>query len=134
MDAALRALAALPESRLREVYRAIEGDAQAVWRRRLALHASDLVRFGRTYRYWRNSLVPTIEAGDKCNRQLLALTNPHAALDAAGDAGTRQLAMARVVSVDPLVLDIDSRRSATRTGSCCCTSTDRLRRAACTST
>ncbi len=110
MDAALRALAALPQSRLREVYRAIEGDAQAVWRRRLALHASELVRFGRTYRYWRNSLVPSVEAGDKCNRQLLALTNLQAALDAAGDAGTRQLAMARVVSVDPVLLKIDSRR------------------------
>jgi hypothetical protein len=110
MDAAFRALAALPESRLREVYRAVEGDAQAVWRRRLAMHASDLVRFGRTYRYWRNSLVPAVEAGDKCNRQLLALTNPQAALDAAGDAGTRQLAKARVVSADPVVLEIDSRR------------------------
>ena len=110
MDAALRGLAALPESRLREVYRAVEGDAQAVWRRRLAMHASDLVRFGRTYRHWRNSLVPTVEAGDKCNRQLLALTNPQTALDAAGDAGTRQLATARVVSVDPIALKIDSRR------------------------
>lgn len=110
MHAALRALEPLPESGLREVYRAVEGDAQAVWRRRLTLHASDLVRFGRTYRHWRNSLVPTIEAGDKCNRQLLALTNPQAALDAAGDAGTRQLAMARVVSVEPIVLEIDSRR------------------------
>src|SRR6185437_7263674 len=67
MDAALGALAALPESRLREVYRAVEGDAQAVWRRRLTMHASDLVRFGRTYRHWRNSLVPAVEAGDKCN-------------------------------------------------------------------
>ena len=110
LDAALRALAALPESRLREVYRAVEGDAQAVWRRRLAMHASDLVRFGRTYRHWRNSLVPTVEAGDKCNRQLLALTNLQTALDAAGDAGTRQLATARVVSVDPIALEIDSRR------------------------
>jgi hypothetical protein len=109
MDAAVRALAALPESRLREVYRAVEGDAQAVWRRRLALHASDLVRFGRTYRYWRNSLVPAVEADDKCHRQLLALTNPQTALDAACDAGTRQLAMARVVSVRPMVLEIDSR-------------------------
>lgn len=110
LDAALRALAALPESSLREVYRAVEGDAQAVWRRRLTMHASDLVRFGRTYRYWRNSLVPTIEADEKCNRQLLALANPQTALDAAGDAGTRQLAMARVVSVDSIVLEIDSRR------------------------
>jgi hypothetical protein len=110
MDTALRALAGRPESRLREVYRAVEGDAQAVWRRRLALHASDLVRFGRTYRRWRNSLVPAVEANDKCDRQLLALTSPQRALDAASDAGTRQLAMASVVSVDPVVLEIDSRR------------------------
>jgi hypothetical protein len=110
LEKAIRALQAIPESRLRAVYRAVEGDAQAVWRRRLTLHASDLVRFGRTYRFWRNSLVPTIEADDKCNRQLLALGNPQAALDAAGDAGTRELAMARVVDAAPLVLEIDSRR------------------------
>lgn len=110
LEKAIRALQALPESRLRAVYRAVEGDAQTVWRRRLTLHASDLVRFGRTYRFWRNSLVPTIEADATCDRQLLALSNPQAALDAAGDAGTRQLAMARVVSTTPLVLELDSRR------------------------
>lgn len=110
LEKAIRALQAIPESRLRAVYRAVEGDAQTVWRRRLTLHASDLVRFGRTYRFWRNSLVPTIEADAKCTRQLLALGNPQAALDAAGDAGTRQVAMARVVGTTPLVLALDSRR------------------------
>jgi len=110
LEKAIRALQAIPESRLRAVYRTVEGDAQTVWRRRLTLHASDLVRFGRTYRFWRNSLVPTIEADDKCNRQLLALDNRQAALDAAGDAGTRQLAIARVVGTTPLVLELDSRR------------------------
>ena len=54
LERALDALDAFPDSRLRGVYRAIEGDAQAVWRRRPRFHASDLVRFGRTYRYWRN--------------------------------------------------------------------------------
>lgn len=110
LEDALAALDALPESRLRELHRAIEGDAQALWRRRLSLHASDLVRFGRTYRHWRNSLVPTIESDDKCSRQLLALANPQAALDSARDAGTRQIATARVVSVAPLTIDVDSRR------------------------
>ena len=38
----------------------------------------------------------------KCAEQLLALTNPQAALDAARDAGTRHIATARVVALDPL--------------------------------
>ena len=101
--------------------RAIEGDAQAVWRRRLNLHASDLVRFGRTYRYWRNSLVPTIDSDDKCSRQLAVLVNPQAALDAARDAGTRQLATARVISVAPLTLDVDSHQFTRAAESCCST-------------
>lgn len=109
-DNALAAMARFTDSRLRSVYRAIEGDAQAVWRRRLSLHASDLVRFGRTYRHWRNSLVPTIEADTRCAKQLLALANPQAALESARDAGTRDLAGGRVKSVSPLVVEIDSRR------------------------
>ncbi|MGN6686925.1 MAG: hypothetical protein ACTHK1_05240 [Actinomycetales bacterium] len=110
MDRAVAALACIVDSRLREVYRSIEGDAQAIWRRRLSLHASDLVRFGRTYRHWRNSLVPAIEADDRCAKQLLALTNPQAALDAARNAGTREIATARVVTTAPLTIEIDSRR------------------------
>ena len=110
LEDALAALDAFPDSRLRAVHRAIEGDAQAVWRRRLTLHASDLVRFGRTYRHWRNSLVPTIESDDKCSQQLLALANPQAALDSARDAGMRKIATARVVSLAPLTIEVDSRR------------------------
>lgn len=110
LEKALHALETIPESQLRPVYRAVEGDAQAVWRRRLTLHASDLVRFGRTYRFWRNLLVATIEADARCDSQLLALGNPQAALDGAQDAGTRQLAMATVVSATPLVLELNSRR------------------------
>lgn len=110
LDRALAALSQFQSSNLREVYRALEGDAQAVWRRRLELHAFDLVRFGRTSRFWRNTLVPTIEADDVCRTQLLALCNPQAALDAAQDAGTRQLCLATVVSTNPVVLDVDSRR------------------------
>jgi hypothetical protein len=110
LELALDALEVVPDSTLREVHRAIEGDAQCLWRRRLSLHASDLVRFGRTYRHWRNSLVPTIESDGKCHGQLLALANPQAASDLATDAGSRDVASATVVSVDPLVIDVVSRR------------------------
>lgn len=110
LDLALDALEKLEVSNLREVYRAIEGDAQSVWRRRLRFTASDLVRFGRTYRGWRNRLVPVIEADARCHDQLLALTNPSAASEMATDAGTREVAHATVLSVDPLTLDVESRR------------------------
>jgi hypothetical protein len=110
-DRAVACLAVNPTSKLREAHRAIEGGAQAVWRRRLSLHASDLVRFGRTYRWWRNSQVPQIESDAKCGRQLLAIGNPQAAHDMAANAGTRELALARVLSVAPsMLLQIDSRR------------------------
>ena len=107
---ALSILETVPDSRIREVHRGIEGDAQRVWRRRLSLHASDLVRFGRTYRHWRNSLVPMIESDARCQRQLLALANPQAAHDLAADAGSRQIFFATVVSTAPVVLDVESRQ------------------------
>jgi hypothetical protein len=110
LESALDALSGVTDSALREVHRAIEGDAQAVWRRRLELHASDLVRFGRTYRYWRNSLVPIIESDRRCRQQLLALANPQAAHDLGSAAGTRDVALATVVATRPLVLDVGSRR------------------------
>ena len=110
MDDAIAALATLPPSRLRDVHRTIEGDAQQVWRRRLDLHASDLVRFGRTGPSWRNALVESIDDDTRCSEQLLAVANPQAAREAALDAGTRHLAMARVVDTDPLTIDVDSRR------------------------
>lgn len=110
-DRAVACLEAAPTSHLREARRAIEGDAQAVWRRRLSLHASDLVRFGRTYRWWRNSQVPQIESDVKCGLQLLALGNPQAAHDMAANAGTRELALATVIAAAPsIVLRVDSRR------------------------
>lgn len=99
----------LPMSRLASAYRAIEGDAQAVWRRRLSLHASDLVRFGRVARWWRNALVETVEADDLCRTQLSVLTNPTYAVDLAANAGTREVAIARVINTEPLLLEIDSR-------------------------
>ncbi|KGI66846.1 hypothetical protein H7H73_30720 [Mycobacterium rufum] len=110
LERALDALDAVGSSTLRDVYRAIESDAQQVWRRRLELHASDLVRFGRTYRPWRNSLVPMIESDGSCAAQLLGLSNPQAAQDMATDAGNRSVAFATVKSVHPLELEIESRR------------------------
>jgi len=110
LDRALDVLGTMPVSALRVVHRAIEGDAQAVWRRRLKLHASDLVRFGRTYRHWRNSLVPSIESDGKCHGQLLAFANPQSANDLATEAGVREVAVATVVRTSPLVLDVGSRR------------------------
>lgn len=110
LDRALAVLSRIPDSALRPAYEALEGDAQAVWRRRVALHASDLVRFGRTYRYWRNALVPMIEADGKCQSQLQALANPQYAHDRAADAGVRELAHATVTATNPITLDIASRR------------------------
>ncbi|SFT43432.1 hypothetical protein SAMN04487904_10261 [Actinopolyspora lacussalsi subsp. righensis] len=110
LDRALAVLHTVPDSRLRRVHREIEADAQAVWRRRLSLRASDLVRFGRTHRFWRNALVDVIESDGKCRSQLLALSNPQVAEELATDVGTREVAVATVVSVRPLVLDVASRR------------------------
>lgn len=107
---AITVLDAVPESALRPYHRAIEGDAQAIWRRRLDSQASDLVRFGRTYRFWRNNLVPAIEDDERVRTLLTLLANPHAAAEFAADAGNKQLAVARVVSVVPLTLDVKSRR------------------------
>lgn len=109
-DRAFAALNSFEDSALLETYRAIEGDAQEVWRRRLKLHASDLVRFGRTYRYWRNNLVPVIESDGICRTQLLSLANRQAAQDMAADAGNRSIAFAEVTSLEPLTLKVTSRK------------------------
>lgn len=110
LERALDVLAKVPSSALRAAYRAIESDAQVVWRRRLQLHASDLVRFGRTYRHWRNSLVPMIESDSLRASHLLALSNPQAASDFASDAGNRFVTSATVVTSEPLILEVTSRR------------------------
>ena len=97
-------------STLSAAVQAVEAGAQRVWRRRLDLHAFDLVRFGRTSRWWRNGLVTALEDDDQFHTQVVALTNPVRALDMAADAGNRNLALARVVNTSPLMLQIDSRR------------------------
>jgi hypothetical protein len=110
LDSALAVLAAIDTSRLQPVYRALERGAQAVWRRRLQLHASDLVRFGRTSWFWRNSSVDLLDDDARCARQLLAIGNPQAAQELARDPAVREIAFATVVSVHPLRLDVESRR------------------------
>lgn len=107
---ALDIIGLFPSSQLRPAYRKLETDAQVVWQRRLRLHASDLVRFGRTYRSWRNSQVREIESDGLCHTHLLALSNPQSANDLATSAGTREVAFARVLSTAPLTLEVNSRR------------------------
>lgn len=110
VERATEVLERLAASRLQEVHRALEADAQAVWRRRLELHASDLVRFGRTGWVWRNRQVTMLDDDVTCATQLLALGNPQAAEDLARDAGTRQVAAATVISTSPLRVEVASRR------------------------
>lgn len=110
LEAAIEALAAFDRSTLAGAVRAIEGDAQAVWRRRWALQAYDLIRFGLTTRYWRNTLVSVVEADAKADAQITALTHPQWATEQARQAGVRELAVATVASESPLLLDVASRR------------------------
>lgn len=110
VDRAIRVLDGLVESKLRSAHRALEHGAQEVWRRRLTLRASDLVRFGRTSEYWRNRHVDLLDADARCREQLSALGNPQAALDLAIAAGTRDVARATVRSLAPLRVEVESRR------------------------
>ncbi len=110
LDRAARVLATLTPSRLRQAHLALEGASQLVWQRRTDLHASDLVRFSRTNRPWRNDQVEMLDADAKCANQFLAVGNPQRARDLAMDAGVRDVAHAIVVSVDPIRLRLRSRR------------------------
>ena len=110
VDRAIQFLATIEPSALREAYRAIEADSQEVWRRRLALQASDLVRFGRTYRPWRNDQVELLDNHGKCSSQLAAFENLRSAKDAAMNAGVREIATADVLGVNPLRVNVVSRR------------------------
>ena len=110
MDRAIAVLGQIDDSRLLPAYEALEGEAQTVWRRRHSMRASDLVRFSRTHSRWRDSQVAMLDADIRCASQLTALTNPQRAWDWALDAGVRELATAVVRSVDPLRLDLGSRR------------------------
>ncbi|WP_062460817.1 hypothetical protein [Demequina soli] len=110
LDATIVRVQAFPRSALAVASREVEARAQAVWRRRLAFHANDLVRFGRTARFWRVRLVKTHEKDGAWQQRVDALVHPGLAHDRAVAPGTRELSLARVVSVSPLVLDVGSRR------------------------
>lgn len=110
LSRAVEYLERFDDSALRDAYRSLESSAQEAWRRRLALHASDLVRFGRTAWFWRNDQVGMLDSDQKCATQLEALANYQSALDLARNAGTREVATARVVAIDPIRLIVDSRR------------------------
>ncbi|MFC4071959.1 hypothetical protein [Actinoplanes subglobosus] len=110
MERALTILDGLAVSRLRAVHQALESDAQQVWRRRQMLQASDLVRFSRMYPHWRNSQVDMLDADRTCGDQLTCLTDLSFAQDKGRDAGVRQLALATVVGLNPIRLDVQSRR------------------------
>lgn len=109
-DGAVDALEMIPDSKLLVAVSILERDAQVVWRRRMALKASDLVRFGRTYPYWRNILVGAIQDDHRCATQIEVLSNPAQAAECADDAGNRDLTWGIVVSVDPITIEITSRR------------------------
>lgn len=110
LERALVVLDGIEVSRVREIHRALESAAQEVWGRRLALQASDLVRFSRTYRLWRNDHVEMLDADAKCFTQLAVLADSATAGDRAQDAGVRELAVARVIGMSPVRLDVASRR------------------------
>ncbi|WP_433499799.1 hypothetical protein ACQP1K_05625 [Sphaerimonospora sp. CA-214678] len=110
LERAQAVLDRLPISRLRDVHRVLEGGAQEVWGRRVALQASDLVRFSRTHRNWRDSHVDMLDADRKCFDQLTCLADASIAYDRATDAGIRELALATVIDLDPIRLDVRSRR------------------------
>jgi hypothetical protein len=113
VERTLVVLAGVDDSKLRQVHRRLEADSQEIWGRRRALEAFDLVRFGLTYRWWRNAQVDILEADVTCAEQVTALGDVGYATDRAKDAGVRQLAMAEVVGLDPLRLDVKSRRLGT---------------------
>ncbi|WP_328855058.1 hypothetical protein OHB01_05940 [Microbispora hainanensis] len=109
LERAQAVLDGLQISRLRKVHRVLEADAQEVWGRRVVLQASDLVRFSRTHRIWRNAQVEMLDADRKCFDQLTCLADSSVAHDKASDPGIRELALATVIGLDPVRLEVRSR-------------------------
>jgi len=103
-------LSKLPVSRLRDVLETIEAASQEVWWRRVSLEALDLVRFGRTTEFWRNVQVRLLEKDEACALQLAAMADHAFAHDRALDVGAGEITVASVLSVDPIHLDVSSRR------------------------
>lgn len=110
VDDVVAHLGTLPTSAGRTLMTTLEADAQAVWRRRVEFHASDLVRFGRTASFWRNRMVEVIEKDHAAQEMITAVVNPQRAAQMASDPSSKNLTHATVVGLDPVVLDVDSRR------------------------
>lgn len=110
IDDAEQVLAGVPDSRLRMELAAIEAQSQEVWWRRVSLEALDLVRFDRTTPFWRDAQVRLLESDEACSTQLAAMTDHSFARDRALDAGVRELAIATVVAINPVRLEVHSRR------------------------
>ena len=111
LERAVAVLDSVPVSNLQPGVAALEDAAQEVWRSRELLHASDLVRFGRTWRMWRNNLAESFEKDRGFDAQLQALVNPQTAMELALDTGMREVASATVTSESPpLEIRVDSRR------------------------
>lgn len=60
--------------------------------------------------WWRNSQVELRNTDRSCEARLSALGNPQKAYDLALDAGAREVTLARVIAVSPVVLRLRSRR------------------------
>lgn len=103
-------LSKLPVSRLREVLETIEAESQEVWWRRVSLEALDLVRFGRTTEFWRNVQVRLLEKDETCAHQIAAMADHAFAHDRALDVGAAEISVAFVASVNPIRLEVTSRR------------------------
>ena len=110
IDTTESVLSKLPVSRLRDVLETIEAASQEVWWRRVSLEALDLVRFGRTTEFWRNVQVRLLEKDEACALQLAAMADHAFAHDRALDVGAGEIAVASVLSVDPIRLEVSSRR------------------------
>lgn len=109
-EGALELLERRTVSILRDIYAALESDSQEVWWRRVTLEALDLVRFGRTTEFWRNTQVKLLENDETCAKQLAFLADHSLASEAAVDAGTVQLTSGHVIALDPIRLALGSRR------------------------
>lgn len=100
----------LCESRLRDVYAAIESDAQSVWWRRYEFGASDLVRFSRTPAFWRNEHIDLLDQHEGAGRLLGILASPARARGAADDLGAGDVHHGVITSANPLRIRTTMRR------------------------
>ncbi len=109
MERVLSRLSSAPDSKLRDQISKVEREAQIIWLRRYSLRAFDLIRFGLTNRFWRNSLVEVVQQDQKFLNQIKAVTNPTWAEEQAKSAGMKELAFGVITKVNPLTIRTASR-------------------------